>query len=297
MPPDNPDYRATKLADAAPQSWLMKRTRTGPARRLAAGVVAAILGWQAWAGGTSPPSAASPAPRGRLVEGLAGYKYLCYIPIVRTNAALRLPLILFLHGACPNDDLTKLRHFGPVKYGLGHEDFRFVVVCPATARGWTLPALVQLLDHVQSTLPVDPERVYVTGYSMGGHATWLLATAYPHRFAAIAPVAGAGDPQGAARKLRHLPVWVFHGVNDDVVPFAYGETMASVLADAGGRVRTTFYPDKGHDLWDTPYASPELYAWFLEHRRGGLPASPATGRGASGNNRPATAQPAARPTK
>jgi predicted peptidase len=226
--------------------------------------------------GTNAP-ATPHRPRGSLTEGVAGYKYLCYVPAVRTNAAQRLPLILFLHGACPDDDLTKLRHFGPIKYGLTNADFRFIVVCPATSRGWTLPALAQLLDHAQSTLPVDPDRVYVTGYSMGGHATWMLAQAYPHRFAAIAPGAGAGDPQEAARKLKHLPVWIFHGQNDEVVPVSYGEGMARALEAAGGTVKTTFYPDKGHDVWDTPYAGPELYTWFLQQRRGGnLPRSAAS---------------------
>ena len=229
--------------------------------------------------GTNAP-ATPHRPRGSLTEGVAGYKYLCYVPAVRTNAAQRLPLILFLHGACPDDDLTKLRHFGPIKYGLTNADFRFIVVCPATSRGWTLPALAQLLDHAQSTLPVDPDRVYVTGYSMGGHATWMLAQAYPHRFAAIAPGAGAGDPQEAARKLKHLPVWIFHGQNDEVVPVSYGEGMARALEAAGGTVKTTFYPDKGHDVWDTPYAGPELYTWFLQQRRGGSPSRSAASQAA-----------------
>jgi predicted peptidase len=226
-----------------------------------------MLGGDAVGAETNPPVALQPR-RGSLTEGLAGYKYLCYVPAVRTNAAQRLPFILFLHGACPDEDLTKLRHFGPIKYGLTNADFRFIVVGPATAHGWTLPALVQLLDHAQNTLPVDRDRVYVTGYSAGGHATWMLAQAYPQRFAAIAPVAGAGNPQEAARKLKHLPVWIFHGQNDPVVPVSYGESMARALEAAGGKVKTTFYPDKGHDVWDTPYAGPELYTWFLQQRRG-----------------------------
>lgn len=242
-------------------------------------------------GAETNPTVALQPRRGSLTEGLAGYRYLCYIPAVRTNAAQRLPLILFLHGACPDDDLTKLRHFGPIKYALTNADFRFIVVGPATARGWTLPALVQLLDHVQSTLPVDPGRVYVTGYSMGGHGTWMLAQAYPQRFAAIAPVAGAGDPQEAARKLKHLPVWIFHGQTDAVVPVSYGASMARALEAVGGKVKTTFYPDKGHDVWDTPYAGPELYAWFLQQSRGG--SSP---RSAPSQAGPRTTNTAAKPS-
>jgi predicted peptidase len=252
-------------------------------------VLMVVVAGTAWAGTNLP--ATHPRPRGVLSEGMAGYKYLCYIPAVRTNAVQKLPLILFLHGACSDDDLKKLRNFGPIKYGLTNADFRFIVLCPATAHGWTLPALVQLLDHAQSALPVDPDRVYVTGYSMGGHGTWMLAQAYPQRFAAIAPVAGAGNPQEAARKLKHLPVWIFHGQNDPVVPVSYGESMAQALQAAGGKVKTTFYLDKGHDVWDTPYAGPELYTWFLQQRRGGsLP------RNAPGQAAPRTTNTAAKPS-
>ena len=248
----------------------------------------------AWAGTNAPT--APPHPRGTLTEGFAGYKYLCYVPTVRTNAAQRLPFILFLHGACPDEDLNKFRHFGPIKYGMTNADFRFIVVCPATARGWTLPALAQVLDHAQSALPVDRDRVYVTGYSAGGHATWMLAQAYPQRFAAIAPVAGAGDPRTAVLKLKHLPVWVFHGQNDEVVPVTYGQDMASALETAGGRVKTTFYPDRGHDVWDAPYAGPELYAWFLQQRRGGSAPRIAPAQAARGTTN-APAKPAIRPPR
>jgi predicted peptidase len=257
----------------------------GPWGQTCRRLLAALLLLDSAAMGAGTNAILPAAAHGYLTEGSVGYKYVCYVPAVRTNSSQRLPLILFLHGACPNEDLTKFRHFGPMKYALTHADFRCIVVCPATARGWTLPALVQLLDHLQNTLPVDPERVYLTGYSMGGHGTWLFATAYPHRFAAIAPAAGAGNPQEAARKLRELPVWIFHGVNDEVVPFAYGETMARALAGVGGQVKTTFYPDKGHDIWNKPYEDPALYAWFLEQRRGApnprslrAPAAPGTNR-------------------
>jgi predicted peptidase len=261
----------------------------GALKRLPPRLLAAVLaGVAAWAAGSNATPASARVPRrGTLTEGVAGYKYLSYVPTVRTNAAQKLPCILFLHGACPNEDLTKFRHFGPLKYGLAHEDFRFIVVCPATARGWTLPALAQLLDHAQAVFPVDPDRVYVTGYSMGGHGTWLLATAYPRRFAALAPVAGAGNPQEAAHKLRHLPIWIFHGVRDEVVPFSYGQSMAQALQTAGGTVKTTFYPDRGHDIWDKPYQGSELYDWFLQHRRGGALTNRASTTIASETNQPA----------
>jgi predicted peptidase len=186
------------------------------------------------------------------------------------------PLILFLHGACPNEDLEKLKHFGPISYALSQQDFPFIAVSPASSRGWSLATLSHLLDHLQRQFPVDPDRIYLTGYSNGGHATWMMALAYPARFAAIAPVAGAGNPREASQRLRHLPVWIFHGVKDDVVPVVHGRQMAEALQQAGGEVKTSFYEDRGHDTWALPYSNPDLYDWFMIHRRAKIAQPPAT---------------------
>jgi predicted peptidase len=217
-----------------------------------------------------------------VIVGRAGYKFLAFLPRGLGRPAERRPLILFLHGACPDESLEKFKYFGPISYALRHDDFAFAVVCPASSRVWSLPALDQLLRQVEQQFQVDPERIYVTGYSNGGHATWMLALAYPRRFAAIAPVAGAGNPQDASRRLHHLPVWIFHGTRDEVVPAAYGRMMAEALLKAGAEVKTTFYEDRGHDTWGPPYANAELYEWFLRHRRtgvarGSVSADPITG--------------------
>jgi predicted peptidase len=103
---------------------------------------------------------------------------------------------------------------------------------------------------------------------MGGHATWSMAERYPQRFAAIAPVAGAGNPQSVATLLRQTPAWVFHGATDPVVPVSYGQAMVDAFVAAGVQVKATIYPDRGHDVWDLPFRGPELYEWFLQHSRG-----------------------------
>jgi pimeloyl-ACP methyl ester carboxylesterase len=69
---------------------------------------------------------------------------------------------------------------------------------------------------------------------------------------------------------KGLPMWVFHGEKDVVVPH---EQTADVLVDAlracGGEVRYTLYPDVGHDAWTETYSDPALYAWLLEQQRSG----------------------------
>ena len=101
---------------------------------------------------------------------------------------------------------------------------------------------------------------------MGGFGTWALAAAHPERFAAIAPVCGGGDPDLAV-KLRRLPIWAFHGARDDVVPLAAMQSMADAMARVHGDMRTTVYPDAGHDSWSETYANPELYTWLLQHEK------------------------------
>lgn len=204
---------------------------------------------------------------GRLVEGKAAHKYLCYLPAGYDTQAKFWPTIVFLHGACNDEDLEKLKRFGPVKFALEQKDFPFIVVAPATAKGWDVRLFDDFLKRIQRQSRVDRNRIYLTGVSMGGHATWRLAMVYPNRFAAIAPVSGAGNPRQAAELLRRLPVWVIHGENDTVVPVELARRMIRALEQVGGNVKSTIYPDRGHDAFIPAYDDPELYKWFLKHSK------------------------------
>jgi predicted peptidase len=115
-------------------------------------------------------------------------------------------------------------------------------------------------------LPVDEDRIYLTGLSMGGYATWAWATLQPGRFAAIAPIAGGWAPEDAC-KLKELPIWAFHGAKDSVVPVGPHQQMIDAINACGGDAKFTVYPDADHDSWTATYANPELFEWFLRHRR------------------------------
>jgi predicted peptidase len=132
---------------------------------------------------------------------------------------------------------------------------------------WKPDEVMALTDEIIAKYKVDPDRVYLTGLSMGGLGTWETAVEYPDRFAAIAPVCGWGNPFRAP-ELKNVPVWAFHGVRDPAVPIAMHEQMVSVLKQVGGDVRFTRYPQAEHDAWTPTYDNRELYAWFLQHKRG-----------------------------
>lgn len=199
---------------------------------------------------------------------VARLKYLLYVP-PHVAPGEKSPLILFLHGAGERgDDVELLKKHGIPKIVETKENFPFITVSPQCPRNswWTAEteALNALLDEVVANYPVDEERVYLTGLSMGGFGTWTLAAAHPDRFAAIAPICGGGDPSYAS-VLKEIPVWVFHGARDELVPPRASEEMVEALQAVGGNVRFTLYPDAGHDSWTATYENPELYTWFLSH--------------------------------
>jgi predicted esterase len=199
-------------------------------------------------------------------------RYLLYVPPdYAADPARKWPLLLFLHGAGERgDDLEKVKVHGPPRLIAEGQHFPFIVVSPQCPEGeWWLPAqLIDLVEDICSHYRVDPDRIYLTGLSMGGYGTWATAIEYPDRFAAIAPICGGGDPEKADR-IRHIPAWVFHGAKDPVVPLAQSEAMVRALEQLGAEVRFTVYPEATHDSWTETYANPELYEWLLQHPRKG----------------------------
>jgi predicted peptidase len=199
-------------------------------------------------------------------------RYLLFLPrgYGRGRPAKRWPLMLFLHGAGERGRRVSLvRKHGPPKIVETKRDFPFVLVSPQCPpeEWWSADALTILLDDVVARYDVDPDRIYVTGLSLGGFGTWALATADPDRFAAIAPVCGGGDVRRAAC-LKRLPVWAFHGAKDPLVPVERSREMIRAIKKAGGRkARLTIYPEAEHDSWTETYDNPALYEWLLKHKR------------------------------
>ena len=198
-------------------------------------------------------------------------EYLLSLPEGYSEDGKAWPLMLFLHGAGERgDDVEKVKVHGPPKLIAQGKSLPFIVVspqCPSRA-SWSNPdqvaVLTALLDEITEKYRVDESRVYLTGLSMGGYGTWTLASTYPERFAAIAPICGGGQTR-MARRLRNMPIWVFHGAKDNVVPLARSEEMVEAIREAGGSVEFTVYPEATHDSWTVTYDNPKLYDWLLSH--------------------------------
>jgi len=195
--------------------------------------------------------------------------YLLHLPKGYERGRKRWPLLLFLHGAGERGrDLDLVKKHGPPRLIAEGHDLPFIVVSPQcpSRRWWADDVLAALLDDVIAHHRVDEQRVYLTGLSMGGYGTWSLACEHPERFAAIAPICGGGN-RLLAHKLKDVPVWAFHGAQDDVVPLAETEKMVKAVEASGGKVKLTVYPHAGHDSWTATYANPKLTKWLLRHRK------------------------------
>lgn len=223
------------------------------------------------------------------------HRYQVFVPAAAKTPG-KTPVILFLHGSGERgSDNLKQVEVGLGPYVRGRmQDFPALVVFPQAPDDseWTQDAgriAIAALDAAMREFDADPARTYLTGISMGGYGTWELALQSPQRFAALAPVCGgitvdwtnqrpgmqaasvigAADPFAeTARRLRDVPVWIFHGAKDDAVPPAQSRRMSAALEAAGARdVRYTEFPDAKHNSWDPAYASPALWDWLFAQRR------------------------------
>lgn len=193
--------------------------------------------------------------------------YRTYFPKDYAEDGEPFPLLYFMHGSGERGtdldrlELATLPRF--IKEGL---ELPFVTVCPQCEEMWNTRSLDLLLDEVIEKYNVDPSRVYLTGNSMGGLGTWMLANVAADRVAAIAPVCPPStriNPEN----FKGLPIWCFHGAMDSVVPISEAVKMIRQLRDVGCDVKFTVLPDADHDTWTPAYNDPELVRWFLSHTK------------------------------
>ncbi len=195
--------------------------------------------------------------------------YLLYLP-AQYDSKGPWPLLLFLHGRGESKPpLDTVKKWGPPRLIERGENFPYIIAspqCPPAPRAWSdsgeQALLLALIDHLSKTAKVDPDRIYLTGASMGGSGSWHLAAAHPELFAAVIPICGHGDTNDA-EKLKNLPIWVWHGTEDKAVTIQGDIDMVAAIKSAGGStIRLTTLEGIGHNSWEAAYASPDLYEWL-----------------------------------
>ncbi|MGD6794874.1 dienelactone hydrolase family protein [Metabacillus indicus] len=205
----------------------------------------------------------------------AKLSYLLKLPEGYEEGTDEVPLVLFLHGAGERGTNPEdVRKIGLPEVA-DREDFPFILLAPqcpvSTARrsNWImeLDGAAALLEEVVETYRVDKSRIYLTGMSMGAYGAFELAGRMPETFAALVAVCGGGCPEKAG-VLKDLPVWIFHGEDDDVIPMKESADMVNAIRQAGGIAAFTSYPGVKHDSWVKAYNDPELYKWMLSKSKG-----------------------------
>ncbi|MFW6457664.1 MAG: prolyl oligopeptidase family serine peptidase, partial [Planctomycetota bacterium] len=208
------------------------------------------------------------------------------------DPAEKYPLVLCLHGAGGRGSDNRSRGteaFKALSDRKVREEYPAFLLTPQCPKGerWVdvkgkegsysidevpmtrpMELVVEILDSVMEEFSVDPNRVYVTGQSMGGHGTWDLVLRHPDRFAAAIPVCGVGDP-GEADRIADLPVWAFHGAEDPTVPPSGSRDMIEAIKEAGGDPQYTEYPDVKHFSWKPAWKEDEIVPWLFKQEREG----------------------------
>jgi predicted peptidase len=221
--------------------------------------------------------------------GALTMKYQVYVPNT-FDGHHSLPVILFMHGSGErgSDGLVQTQVGMPAQIRLHRDWFDAIVVMPqcpddSVFRGVVAETAFAAFQKSVKEFHGDRERLYVTGLSMGGYGVWQQIVDHPGVFAAAVAVSGGLTPsadmanlyvsvQGddpyayVAQVTRGLPVWIFHGGQDDVVPTVQSRMLVAAMRAVGSSPHYTEYADLGHGAWDRAYGDEELWTWLFAQR-------------------------------
>ena len=214
--------------------------------------------------------------------------------LFRPNVTGRLPLVVYLHGGggLGSDNAKQMglgNIFGTRVWALpeNQKEFPCYVVVPQTDRGWVrygppaaadsespvIPGLgdgarvaFEVIDELAKEFPIDKQRIYLTGQSMGGSGAWHMIAQRPKFFAAAVICCGGVGLDSAAAAVS-TPLWNFHGDTDDTVPVKLSRDRIAALRKAGGHPLSTEYAGVGHNVWQWAYTEPSLVRWMFSKRR------------------------------
>ncbi len=199
----------------------------------------------------------------------------------------KYPLVLFLHGSGERgDDNESQLKWGVMNFATSRNMklHRPIVIAPQCPKNMSwgnfshenrslkptpsepMKLLIELINQAILKLPVDTNRIYITGLSMGGFGTFDAISRYPNLFAAAVPVCGGGDVS-KAQAIYHIPIWIFHGALDAAVNPVLSQDMVEALTKAGAHPGYTQYPETGHFSWVAAYSDPMMMEWLFTQRK------------------------------
>ena len=214
--------------------------------------------------------------------------YRLHVP-AKPEAGKLYPLVIHMHGAgswgTNNVDQIKTGGADFISWAKRHGE-EYVFLAPQTPRRhkwvdspWennkstmkekptaSLRMAMEIIDDAVARYPVDRNRIYVMGISMGGYAAWELLQRRPELFAAGLPCCGGGDVAQAPR-LKDIPIWAFHGSNDKSVPVCRSRDMVAAIKAAGGKkILYREYKGLGHNVWTPTFSDDKVFEWLFSQR-------------------------------
>jgi predicted peptidase len=221
------------------------------------------------------------------------YKYQVFVPDNWTPKQ-KWPVILFLHGSGERADDGLQQTDTGIGTAIREDRSRVpaIVVMPQCRKNlwWVVPPMADMaiatLEAATKEFHGDTARTYLTGLSMGGYGTWYLAQKYPGRFAALVVICGGIHPPAAtlkahpelikwahedgpksyaeaAARIGKVPVWIFHGTDDEIVPVTESQRMQAAMKQIGAEAHYTEYSGIKHVSWDKAYDEPKLFPWLF----------------------------------
>ena len=204
------------------------------------------------------------------------------------NPNKQYPVHLFLHGSGErgNDNSSQLTHGGKLFLKKeNREKYNSWVIFPQCSKNDRWPSLssdqwdksfnnnnskpnkslglvIRLMDKFIEKNQVDKQRIYLSGLSMGGMGTFEILFRRPNMFAAATPICGNGIPQLAKLYADKVPLWIFHGSDDNVVSPKYSLAMAKAIIEAGGSPKMTLYENTGHGSWNNAFEEKDFLKWI-----------------------------------
>lgn len=176
------------------------------------------------------------------------------VPGIMAHAEMRFMQLIVLAPQCPDDSYWVETDFGKPSHSMAPNPSR------------PMKMLLELLEKSLSELPVDMSRIYVSGISMGGFASWEVLQRKGHLFAGALIVCGGGDVSFAPQ-LKDIPIWCTHGDADTAVLPTRSRAMRDAISAAGGNVILSEYPGFGHDVWTPTYSNPAYLDWLFTQRK------------------------------
>ena len=196
-------------------------------------------------------------------------EYLKYV-YHKPNLTGKMPLVINLHGAgSRGDDLTPIETGWVMEHAVKLVGDKAMIVAPQCHKKYWFDhfeTLTEFIDEMRHLDCVDINRVYITGASMGGYATWQMCLSHPDWFAAALPVCGGGM-YWAGAGLKNLPIWATHGALDTTVLPEESIHMVKAINLNGGNAKLTIYADVKHGAWEPTYADPEIWDWMFQQNR------------------------------